>query len=71
MTKESSYAPLDLIEVRWLAGEIEFDSEGSMFSVNAKDEAPLRRLGELMRDAVHDPARLRHYLQTGDPDWFD
>ena len=54
-----------------VAGKIEFDSEGSMFCAIAKEEEPLRRLGELMRDAVHDHARLRHYLETGDPDWFD
>jgi hypothetical protein len=54
-----------------LAGKIEFDSEGSMFCVYAKEEAPLRRLGELMRDAATDPERLRRYLAAGDPDWFD
>jgi hypothetical protein len=71
MTKESSCAPLDLIEMPCLAGEIKFDSEGSMFCAYAKDEAALRRLAELLRDAVHDHARLRRYLDAGDPDRFD
>ena len=68
MTDSSPYPPLVLDKLRRgapeVAGKIEFDSEGSMFSAIAKKE-------ELMRDAVHDHARLRHYLETGDPDWFD
>ncbi len=58
-------------DARELVDKIEFDSEGSMFCAYARDEAALRRLAELLRDAVHDHARLRRYLDAGDPDWFD
>lgn len=54
-----------------LTDKIEFDSEGSMFCVHAEEQAPLRRLGELLRDAVSDHDRLRRYLDAGDPGWFD
>ncbi len=54
-----------------LAGKIEFDSEGSMFCALAKQEEPLRLLGVLMSEAVHDHDRLRRLLAAGDPAWFD
>lgn len=46
-----------------LAGQFEWDSEGSMFCAFASDRAPLDRLAELMTPVIADREALRALME--------
>ncbi|WP_326595494.1 immunity 51 family protein [Streptomyces sp. NBC_01803] len=54
-----------------LAGRFGYDPEAGMFVAYGEDADALRRLGMLLREALHDRAVLRELIESGDPEWFD
>lgn len=54
-----------------LHGRMGFDPEAGMFVAYGTDEAALRSLGTLLREAHSDRALLAELIDAGEPEWFD
>ena len=54
-----------------LAGRLQFDSEAGTFVANGADSDALKGLGALLKEAFHDPAVLKGFIESGEPEWFD
>jgi hypothetical protein len=54
-----------------LADRLKFDPEAGMFVAYGTDAAALKKLGQLLAQALHDPKELERLVRAADPDWFD
>jgi hypothetical protein len=54
-----------------LAKRLEYDPEASMFAVLSDDLEALKKVAELMRKAIANPALLKEAIQKADPNLMD
>lgn len=62
---------LVLMKAPQLAKKLDYDPEGSMFAVVSQDPDALRKVAELMRQAIANPELLKEAIENADPDLMD
>lgn len=54
-----------------IVDQVAFDSEGGTFVAHSADLNSLRRLGEVMQNAVRDRGLLAELIRGAEPEWLD